>query len=199
MAVDLRKLSGYGIISVLVGILVVQYVRALGPSAQEEKLAPCRAMRPAPFNPRLGKFPSKAPDFAAQDFEGGSVSLAAYRGKVVFLNFWQTGCAPCKVEMPSMERLQQTLGEDAAVVALASENTWDPVRKFFPEGTGMTVLLDPPTDGGAVGAIAKLYGTEKWPETYVIDKSGTVRYYFINAREWDTPQALQCVRALVEE
>jgi peroxiredoxin len=197
---DVRKVTGYAIVAVLVGVLVVQYVRAVGPSADDDRLSACRAMSPMPINPALGKFPTKAPDFEAADFTGAMVPLSAYRGKVVLLNFWNTNCQPCIDEMASMEALQKTVGADKMVIlALASETAWDPIRQFFPSGTPLTVLLDPPDSTHAVGQISRRYGTEQWPETYVIDKNGTIRYYFINSRKWSSDNGVACARALANE
>ncbi len=153
-----------------------------------------------PFNPAIGKLPAPAPDFEAVDYTGQKTRLSAYRGKVVFLNFWQTTCPPCKEETPSMDRLAGLVGaSDFVVLALASETSFDPVRQFFPQGTTMTVLLDPPDDSHSVGQIARRFGTEKWPETYLIDRSGMVRYYFINSRRWDSDNAVDCVRSMLAE
>ena len=85
------------------------------------------------------------------------------------------------------------------MLALASETSFDPIRKFYPQGTQLTILLDPPDDDHSAGKIARRYGTEKWPETYLIDKRGVVRYYYINSRRWDSANAVECVRSLVAE
>ena len=138
--------------------------------------------------------------FSANDYTGATVPLSAYRGKVVLLNFWQTNCAPCKVEMPSMEALQKHFPPDEfLVVTLASEAGFDPVRAFFPQGTKLTVLLDPPEADNVVGKISKSWGTDKWPESYLIDRKGNVRYYVVNSRDWSSPDAVDCARALVSE
>lgn len=195
-----RKLAGYAIVAVLFGVLVVQYLLALPSSAVDDRTSSCRALNPMPFNPQIGKLPVSAPDFDATDFTGQATSLAAYRGKVVFLNFWQTACPPCKEETPSMEAMARQVGSsDFEVLALASETSFEPVRRFFPRGTQLTVLLDPPDDQHSAGKIARRYGTEKWPETYLVDRHGIVRYYFINSRRWDSANAVSCVRALLAE
>lgn len=196
-----RKVVGYAIVALLLGILGIQYLMALPASAQDDRLSACRALSPTPFNSALGKLPAPAPNFNADDYTGKPASLAAYRGKVVFLNFWQTACPPCKEEMPSMEALdRQVDSEDFAILALASDTTWEPVREFFPRGTqGMTVLLDPAPEGENLGKIARSYGTERWPDSYLIDKSGRVRYYYVNRRDWDSANAVACVRTLLEE
>lgn len=198
--IEVRKVAGYAIVAVLLGILVVQYLLALPPSANDDRLAACRALSPMPFNAALGKLPAPAPDFQAEDHTGQKSSISAYLGKVVFLNFWQTTCPPCKEETPSMEALERRVGSpDFVVLALASETSFEPVRRFFPTGTQMTVLLDPPDESHSAGTIARRYGTEKWPETYLIDKHGQVRYYYINSRKWDSANAVNCMRALAAE
>jgi peroxiredoxin len=200
IALETRKLAGYAIVAILLGILVVQYFLALSPSAQDDRAAACRALNPMPFNAAIGKLPAPAPDFEAPDYTGQMSRLSAYRGKVVFLNFWQTTCPPCKDETPAMEALDGLVdSSDLAVLALASEASFDPVRQFFPQGSSMTVLLDPPDDSHAAGKIARRFGTEKWPETYLIDKRGIVRYYYINSRRWDSANAVDCIRSLVAE
>ena len=200
IAVPARKLAGYAIVAILLGILVVQYLVALPSAAKDDKSSACRALNPMPFNPQIGKLPVAAPEFEATDYQGQATSLAAYRGKVVFLNFWQTACPPCKEEAPSMDELVGLVGSpDFEMLALASETSFDPVRKFYPKGTTMTVLLDPPDDQHSAGKIARRFGTEKWPETYLIDKRGVVRYYYINSRRWDSANAVDCVRSLLAE
>jgi peroxiredoxin len=199
-AMDPRKLAGYGIVALLLGILGVQYFVALPGAALDDRRSSCRALSPTPFNAALGKLPAPAPDFQAEDVTKQMAGLSAYRGKVVFLNFWQSFCEPCREEMPSMEELQRQIGSDEFVIlAISSDEGWDPVRRFFPRGTAMTVLLDPPPEGETMGKIAKRYGTEKWPDTYLIDKQGRVRYYYVNRRDWDSQNAIACVRTLLEE
>jgi peroxiredoxin len=200
IALEPRKIAGYVIVAILVGILVVQYLAALPSAALDDRTASCRALNPMPFNPALGRLPADAPEIQAQDHTGQPVLLSAYRGKVVFLNFWQTDCPPCKEEMPSMEALQQMVdNEDFAMLALSSDEGWPAVRRFFPRGTSMTVLLDPPEEGQVMGRTARRYGTERWPDTYLIDRDGKVRYYYVNRRRWDSENAVACINALLGE
>jgi peroxiredoxin len=200
IALEPRKIAGYAIVTGLVGLLVVQYLMALPSVAHDDRTAACRALSPMPFNPALGRLPAPAPAFQAEDHTGQKAGLAAYRGKVVFLNFWQTDCPPCREEMPSMEALARAIGDDDFVIlAVSSDESWARVRSFFPQGTTMTVLLDPPAEGEVMGKIAQRYGTERWPDTYLIDREGNVRYYYVNRRRWDSDNAVACVNALLGE
>ena len=85
------------------------------------------------------------------------------------------------------------------MMAMASENDPEKVRQFFPQGTRMSVVLDPTDEDSEVGQYTRAWGTEKLPETYLIDKQGVVRYYFVNQREWDQRNARQCIQALLVE
>jgi cytochrome c biogenesis protein CcmG, thiol:disulfide interchange protein DsbE len=195
---DTRKLVAYGVVVVLLGILATQYLLALAPAAQDDRTSACRALQPTPFNPRLGMMPVLAPEVRALDYTKQEVQLSAYRGRVTFVNFWQTACAPCIEEMPAMDQLQRRF-PDLAVLAYASELDFEPVHRFFKQGTAMTVLLDPPEENGLVGKIAKSWGTEKWPETYLVDKRGVVRYYYVNSRNWASDNAVACIQSLLAE
>lgn len=195
------KIGAYVVVGLLVAFLVIMYILAAGPAAHDDRMSPCRALKPAPSNSELKSFPAHAIDFIAPDESGGQMSLSQYRGRVVFLNFWQTNCPPCVEEMPSMEALQQKFGpRGLSVVALASETSFAPIQKFFAgRKPAMTVLLDPPEGDDAVGRISLRWGTKKWPETYLIDKRGVVRYYYISSRDWTSPNAQRCIQALLEE
>jgi thiol-disulfide isomerase/thioredoxin len=60
------------------------------------------------------------------------------------------------------------------------------------------VLLDPPDDDGNLGAIAKAYGITAVPESFVVDRKGLIRHYFINKRSWDGDVASTCLQAIVD-
>ncbi len=132
--------------------------------------------------------------FSLPAMTGGQVSLDQLRGKVVFINFWATWCPPCVEEMPSMRRLHDKLARDPRFVMLAvsTDEDWDVVRRFFATSPpGFQVLLD------RQGAVAKQYGTEKFPETYVV-VDGELVGYIVGPRDWDTWYAEAYLRSLLE-
>jgi len=136
---------------------------------------------------------SRAPDFHAVDLATGrATTLADYKGKVVLLNIWATWCAPCRVEMPSMERLHKRLaGTDFRVVAVSvdgdpfhlEDSQAPPGIMAFANGLGLTfdILHDPS------GAIRDAYQTYAVPESFVIDREGIIVKKVIGAAEWDGP------------
>ena len=79
--------------------------------------------------------PQPLPEIRFQDSDGRPYTLSNFRGKVVLLNVWATWCAPCRKEMPALDRLQQTLGgPDFQVVALSIDGGGAaPVRRFYEE------------------------------------------------------------------
>ena len=83
---------------------------------------------------RIFKEPVEAPDFELEDLEGTTMTLASYRGKLVFLNFWATWCPPCRAEMPSMQELYDNLGgETFEVVAVDLQESNKTVQGFIDE------------------------------------------------------------------
>jgi len=89
-----------------------------------------------------------------------------------------------------MEDLARTVGDDAVVLAVSVDEGWDALHRFFPRGTPLSVLLDSSKD------IPKKYGTEKYPESYLIGPDGQVKHYFVNTRKWGEPEAAACLESL---
>lgn len=192
-------------------LLAAQFLALLEPAAAREVQAACQGLRPAATNSALGEIPTQpddpplpAPEFTAQTPSGEQVSLSDYRGEVVMLNFWASWCEVCRSEKPALEALQEDLGpEGLRVVSIASDNDWENVQEALegslPDGTPLDVLLDPPVEGDNLGRIANTYGIGAVPETFLIDREGTIRQYFINKRNWNSSVAKTCIRAFLEE
>jgi cytochrome c biogenesis protein CcmG/thiol:disulfide interchange protein DsbE len=139
---------------------------------------------------------SRAPAFRAVNLRTRQpASLADYRGKVVLLNVWATWCAPCRIEMPSLERLHAKLaGPDFAVVAVSiDDGDASSVMNFVRElGLGFDILQDKD------GAIQRIYQTTGVPESFVIDRDGVIIKKVIGAAEWDGPVNELLIRKLVD-
>ncbi len=133
-------------------------------------------------------------DFNLPAFSGGQMGLGDFRGKVVFINFWATWCPPCVEEMPSMRRLQEKMSNDPnfVMLAISTDDDWKPVREFFAKKPpNFKVLLDKD------GQLAKTYGTEKFPETYVV-VDGKLVSHIVGPRDWDTWYAETYLRSLLQ-
>jgi peroxiredoxin len=146
-------------------------------------LVGCNSNRP----PKIGE---TAPDFTVTDAQR-TVTLSQYRGKPVLLNFWATWCPPCIEEMPSLVQLQKQMGDKVTVIAV-SEDADDSAYKQFVRDHGINLLTvrDPKQTANA------LYGTFKFPETYVIDRDGVIKRKFIGAADWTTPEIVDYLNKL---
>ncbi len=180
----------------LTALLGIEYLRLLKPAQAREVEAACRGLKPAARNAALGALPTRAPDFEAQDHTGKMVKLSDFRGKVVLLRFWGSWCETCKAEQPSLEDLAAS--GDVVVIAVASDESWEPIRKKLPAGSNAIVLLDPPSEG-AIGPIAEAYGVSAVPESLIIDREGIARYYMDNRRDWRGTVARTCLRSVLDE
>jgi peroxiredoxin len=125
-----------------------------------------------------------APPFTLPAREGKQVDLTSYRGKVVLLNFWATCCPPCRDEEPSLRQLAQTMDPTKFQLLAISvdEEGWPAIDKFFGgKAPPYTVALD------QTARVSQTYGTTKFPESYLIDPTGTLRLKFIGPRKWTDP------------
>jgi thiol-disulfide isomerase/thioredoxin len=127
----------------------------------------------------------EAPGFRAVNLAtGDSVTLADYSGEVVLLNLWATWCAPCRYEMPSMERLYDELGPAGLKIVAVSVDqvSGDEVMAFANElGLTFDVLHD------RSGQVEIDYQTTGLPETVILDRDGIIVHKSIGPVEWDDP------------
>ncbi len=130
-----------------------------------------------------------APDFTVSDGTT-SIHLASYRGKVVLLNFWATWCEPCLVELPSLLDLHHDQ-PDLAILAVSIDEDPDAYSRFLVRRhVDLTTVRDPGQTA------AKLYHSEAWPETYVIDRQGVIRRKFIGSQDWSSPEVRAYLKSL---
>jgi len=139
----------------------------------------------------------KAAPFELTDLSGDSVSMADLRGKVVFLNIWATWCAPCREEMPSMEKLYQHLHDNKGFVMLAvsqdTESRDEVVAYVKKHGYHFDVLLDPKN------AVAEAYKVSGVPETFIIDRDGRIVAHHSGAFDWSQPAIRDALEELLKD
>ena len=113
-----------------------------------------------------------APELSLQNIDGETESLADYHDQVVLVNNWATWCPPCKAEMPTLVAYHNEHNVDGfSVIAVEAGEPLDAVSPFV-KSFEMTfpVWLDPN------GASLRAFGNGTLPNSYVIDRTGTVRY-----------------------
>src|SRR5271169_2173859 len=111
-----------------------------------------------------------ASDFVLTDASGRTVKLKDYQGKVLLLDFWATWCTGCKKEIPWFAEFQKTYGaKGLAVVGVSmDEGGWTVLKPFLAEHhVPYQILLGD-------DAMAKRYGIESMPDTFLIDREGMV-------------------------
>jgi len=135
----------------------------------------------------------RAPAIDLLRTDGTPLSLAELRGKVVLVNFWATWCAPCVTEMPALQQLRDALGPQGLEV-LAVNFQEGPARiDAFVQKLGLSLPVVRDTDG----SVAKAWNARIFPASYVVDRSGRIRYGLIGGADWTSPELLSAIRELL--
>lgn len=134
-----------------------------------------------------------APDFTLEDQYGNVHTMADYKGKIIFLNFWATWCPPCRAEMPEIQEIYEEYGEnqsDVVVLGVASPDTGregnvESIAAFLEENNyTYPVVMD------TGGSLAYYYGISAYPTTFMIDSSGNVYGYVTGQITKDIMQSI---------
>jgi len=139
---------------------------------------------------------ARAPDYRPIDLTtGDSVSLRAkYRGHVTLVNIWATWCVPCRVEMPAMQRLYDSLsGRGLKIAAVSIDQEGPDVVKDFARSLNLTfdILQDRSMN------IQQAYQTTGVPESFLLDTSGVIMKRVIGAHDWASPVNRALIRRLL--
>lgn len=147
--------------------------------------------RPAPSGtPQLIEgqaFPPFMLDYVVQ----GTATTQPLRGKILILNIWATWCAPCRREMPSLERLSKSLDPKRfAVIGLSVDDDTLLATEFLRQ-TGITFanVFD------RNGKVSERLGLQAYPQTFVVAPDGTLVRHVSGIRDWDSRE----MRALLEQ
>lgn len=114
------------------------------------------------------------------------ITLEAFRGSHVLLNVWATWCAPCREEMPALDRLQEKMGgPDFHVLPLSIDEAHPAIIRKFYEDLGLKFLYVYHDPSG--GAFSKL-NLPAIPATILLDPNGRGMGYVMGPVEWDSPE-----------
>ncbi|MBC8166193.1 MAG: TlpA family protein disulfide reductase, partial [Bryobacteraceae bacterium] len=124
-----------------------------------------------------------APKFSVTTESGQKITQTEFGGKLLVLNFWATWCPPCVEEMPSLQEFARSTASSGVVVLGVSIDRNERAYKNFLQQNRLAfaVARDPEEN------ISSSYGTFKWPETYVIDRTGKVLQKHIGPKDWTDP------------
>ncbi|KAA3632008.1 MAG: TlpA family protein disulfide reductase [Proteobacteria bacterium] len=135
-----------------------------------------------------------APDFELEDIGGVTHRLSDMRGTVVLVNFWASWCAPCRAEMPSLERLKKRVDTTSfEVLAINLGESKEDISRFY-------FSLDPPLTFKIL-MDRDMHASQFWPMkalpmTFLVDKSGRVTHVSRGARRWDTIEVAKIIEFL---
>lgn len=137
-------------------------------------------------------------DFDLVDLKGERTSVAAYRGKVIFINFWATWCPPCVAELPGIADLYRDTPSDEIVFLLISSDERHEKLQVFIERKeyGDLPVYQVP---GQNGRLPGMYRTGSIPSTFVIDKQGNIRMKREGMADFDNEAFRQFLSRLANE
>jgi len=116
--------------------------------------------------------PKTAPDVTLQTADGTAVPLSSYKGQIVLVDFWASWCVSCKTAFPALDAIYREYeGKGVAVVAVnLDERRRDADAFLGAHPHQMPVLFDPQ------GAAPVAFGVKGMPTSFVIDRTGTIRF-----------------------
>jgi cytochrome c biogenesis protein CcmG/thiol:disulfide interchange protein DsbE len=125
---------------------------------------------------RAGGETGVAPDFTLEALDGRTITLSEMHGKIRLLDFWATWCAPCREEIPMLNDLQATFGDQGLEIIAISDEDLDVIREFVDEhDVRYTNLV------GAV-AVSESYGVLGLPTAYLLDGEGRIVESFLGPK-----------------
>ena len=172
---------------ILAMLLAAMLALPAGAGALDSELARAAGMEAYPV-------PLKAPTFDLPALTGEAHAKTHYQGKVVLLNFWASWCPPCREEFPSLERLQQSLGDkDFTVLAVSVMDSETGIARFLGgHKPPFDVLLD------AEGKIARNYRAMGVPVTYLLDREGRMLAGKTGPQAWDSAEMQRLIRQVID-
>ncbi len=135
-----------------------------------------------------------AADFSLPRLEGGETRLSDLTGQLVLLNFWATWCAPCRKEMPAMQRLYDRYSDKNFTVLAVTVDGDDQeriARITKAMKLNFPILLDQDDRAG------DLYEVSGLPVSYLIHPDGRILARAVGMREWDSAEAQALVESLL--
>ncbi|MHC3127568.1 antioxidant AhpC [Brevundimonas sp. GN22] len=142
--------------------------------------------------------PAPAPDLPFQNAAGEALQFSDFKGKVTVVNLWATWCAPCKIEMPTLAALAKRYeGSDdvaVAVISMDTDRAQEAAKAFIAEHAPLAYYADP-----KFRMAFEFPGKGAMPQTIILDREGRVRAVMIGEADWNGPEAVALIEALIKE
>jgi peroxiredoxin len=136
---------------------------------------------------------AKMPEIGLKDLSGKQVDVASLAGKVVIIDFWATWCAPCREELPELEKFYKKYGgKGLAIVGVSVDKEPDNIKSFLEK---LKVTFPVVHDAGH--AVSGKYGPPRMPSSYIVDKKGIVRYVHGGYRASDAAEFEKQIQELL--
>ena len=138
-----------------------------------------------------------APEIRFKGPDGAETGLSDLKGRLLLVNLWATWCAPCKAEMPALDRLQSELGgPDFSVVAINVDTRNLEKPPDWLKQAGIHALAFYADPGGRVlPAIQRDTQSPGLPTTMLIDPQGCTLGVMKGPADWSSPDGLALIRA----
>ncbi len=138
-----------------------------------------------------------APTFSGKTAEGLLINLADYKGKVVVLDFWTSGCGPCREGFPFLMKLHEKAKRGAfTVIAVNIDADAAKLKEFLSEQKSQPSF---PIIADAQGKIPALFDLKSMPTTILIDKKGVIRYRHTSFTQVEKEKLTAEVKTLLVE
>ncbi|MCY3776703.1 MAG: TlpA disulfide reductase family protein [Candidatus Aminicenantes bacterium] len=143
---------------------------------------------PLPVERSLADF-----EWKLQGLDGEETSLAAFKGKVLFVNLWATWCGPCVVEMPSIQRLYEQFQQEDVKFLLVSDEPPDVVEPFVQE-KGWELPMYVSNDERP-----SVFESRGIPATFILDREGRIVFRHVGSAQWDDESSVRFLNELLEK
>ncbi len=175
------KMLALGIAGVVAVLLFWSYSGAVAEGMDWHRMSEMKVIAPDFVESDMANA-RRVPDFTALDRFGNKVKLSQFSSvDLLVVNIWSEGCPVCREEVPELTEMDRRIGDlgNAVLITIAVAEKWEDVANYFPKGTDLRVLFDPDNNIGK-----GIFGTVKYPETFILDKQRRIRARFDGKRPW---------------
>lgn len=137
------------------------------------------------------------PKFSLPSIDGRTISLEAYAGKLVILNFWASWCDPCIAEFPSLIKLIEKFKGEVVLLAISADHEESDIMIFLKVFKVNNPNIHIAWDKGY--SVASLFGTSRLPESYIISRDGKLIRKVAGVDDWSTPEAFEYFEHLLSQ